>query len=175
MTKGLCPLLIIFLVSCSRIDLCIHQGGISKKPDKILIGYFEKRILEFDPYIEKNFRDALRFDLFKRGYRTELLSLPVTDKSEKGISAYNLSSQKISEFNLRHSSDLFIQGIISERSYGDAIETKTSTLVLLFLYNSEGKRIGEARYIASDTLASAETILRVSSTLVGRLDSVLSN
>ncbi len=173
MIKGLCPLLIIFLVSCSRIDLCIQHGSIPKKPDRILIGYFEKRILEFDPFIEKNFRDALRFDLFKRGYRVELLS-PVIDGSKKGIGPYNLSSQMISEYNRRHSSDLFIQGIISERSYGDAMETETSTLVLLLMYNSEGIRIGEARYITSNTLASAETILRVSSSLVGRLDSELS-
>ena len=174
MTKVLFPLAVIFLVSCYKIDICIQKGSISKKPDKILIGFFEKRILEFDPFIEKNFREALRFDLFKRGYRVELLSLPVTDKSEKGISAYNLSSQRISEYNSRHSSDLFIQGVISERSYGDAMETETSTLVLLLLYNREGKRIGETRYIASDTLAKAETILKVSSSLVKKLDGVLS-
>jgi hypothetical protein len=173
MTKGLFPLVIIFLVSCYSIDICIQKEAISKKPDKILIGHFEKRILEFDPFIEKNFRDALRFDLFKRGYRVDLLS-PVTDESEKGVEAYNLSSQRISEYNRRHSSGLFIQGVISERSYGDAMETETSTLVLLLLYNSEGKKIGEARYIAPDTLASAETILKVSSTLVGKLNGVLS-
>jgi hypothetical protein len=173
MTKGLFPLLIIFLVSCYRIDICIQEEGIPQKPDKILIGYFEKRILDFDPFIEKNFREALRFDLFKHGYRVELLS-PATGESGKGVEMYNLSSQMIREYNRIHTSGFFIQGVISERSYGDAMETETSTLVLLLLYNREGKKIGEARYIRSDTLSNAETILKVSSTLVGRLDGVLS-
>ena len=174
MTKGLLPLVIIFLVSCPRIDLCIQKESISKKPNTILIGYFEQRTLGYEPFIEKNFRDALRFDLFKRGYRTELLSMPVTGESARGIEVYHLNSRMIGEYSRRHASDLFIQGVISERSYGDAIETRRSTLVLLLLYNSEGRRIGEVRYTASDTLASAETILRVSSTLVSRLDGVLS-
>lgn len=174
MTKGFLPLVIIFLVSCPRIDLCIQKGGMSKKPDKILIGYFEKRTLGFEPFIDKNFRDTLRFDLFKSGYMAELLPMPVTGELKNGIEVYHLNSRMISEYSRRHASDLFIQGVISENSYGNAIETETSTLVLLLLYNSEGRRIGEARYITTETLASAETILRVSSTLVSRLDGVLS-
>jgi hypothetical protein len=174
MTKEIFWIMIIFLLSCAKIDVCIKREGLSKKPENILIGYFEKRTLQFDPFIEKNFREALRFDLFKLGYKTELLAIPVRRDGKDALKAFPLGSQRISEFNHRHSSGLFIEGVISERSYGDAMESEMSTLVLLFLYNGDGIRIGEVRYIGSDTLARAETILKISSTLAGRLHGVLS-
>ena len=84
MMRELTPiLLIVLLVSCPRVDVFIKENKIPTKPDKILIGYFEKRNLSFDPFIAKNFRDALRFDLFKRGYKVQLLSLPITGEAVK--------------------------------------------------------------------------------------------
>jgi len=165
-------ILLSFLFACTHIDIFIQDGRLSTKPKRILIGSFEKRSLEFVPFISNNFRDALGFEFFKRGYRVDLLV--ITEDNTTGIGTFKLEKAQITELNLKHSSDLFIQGALSERSYVDSIETETSTLITLQLYNRNGDKIGEGRYISSETLSNAMTITNIASIIVDKLDSRLS-
>jgi len=162
-------ILLFLLLACTHIDIFIQDGTLSAKPKRILIGSFEKRNLEFAPFISKNFRDALVFEFFKRGYRADLLV--ITEGNNTDISTLKLQKSQIAELIRKNASDLFIQGVLSERSCGDSIETETSTLITLQLYNRNGDKIGQGRYLSSETLSSAVTMINIASTIVDKLDS----
>jgi hypothetical protein len=170
MTMPACILLSL-LLACTHIDIFIRDGTLSSKPKRILIGSFEKRNLLFYPFISESFRDALGYEFFKRGYRVDLLI--ITEDKKADISSFQLVKSQIAELNLKHSSDLFIQGALSERSCGYSIETETSTLITLQLYNRNGDKIGEGRYLSSETLSSGMTMINTASAIVDKLDSML--
>ncbi|MBN2041118.1 MAG: hypothetical protein JW864_13830 [Spirochaetes bacterium] len=165
-------LLFIIALSCASKDIYINKSDI-RNVKKILIADFEKRFMKYDPYIAENFRDAIRFEFIKLGFKVESLPLIAetseSDNDIKNSTEKNVTKKTAGKFINDSKSDLIIYGVISEKDYGDAIDTDISTSIVLHLYNKYGKKIGEARYICSDTLEDAMVIKKISSNLASMI------
>ncbi len=158
-------LFFMFLIftSCSTMDLYIKENALLNKPGKILIGYFEKRSIEYEPYIEMNFRDALRFQFFQLGYNSIVVKLDGKDNEKNDFGKRNLKGEEIKKIINSYSGDIYIQGAISERDVGDIADNKTSTSVIFLIYDKNGEKIGEALYLASETMVDASIQKEISS------------
>lgn len=153
------------LAGCSSYDVYFIDTKIKAKPKQILIGNFEKRNMDFDPFVEKNFKDSLRFELIKNHYSA---SITAPDKEQK---SNNIFGPAISQLLSENNSDIYIQGIISVNSYGDALSNKTSTLVTVSFYDTNGVLIGETRYYTGKSLSNSKEIKNISMKIVQEFDS----
>ncbi len=169
--KALLLLLPIMALSCfSSVDIHVKNNTYIPRPNKMLIGYFEKRNLSFNPFISKDFRDALQFEFFKRGFAIELLVMEKpSPQNEHPEEPTGLEAVEIKKYLGKQSADLFIQGTLSERTFGDALKTETSCFVLISLHTSDGEKVCEARYMTSDTLANSEIVVKIASTMAEKI------
>ena len=132
MRKFLLPVIITFsfALSCGSADLYLRKGIVTAKPGKILIGYFERRNLRYDPYVVQNFRDAMAFEFFKQGYDCKVL---------KGEDLNAADEEAIAALCKAASCDVYIRGAISEQEMGDLVDRKYSTALSFRLYSGGGK------------------------------------
>jgi hypothetical protein len=155
------------------VDITVKDSAKGSNPRSILIGFFENRVLDYNPFIAKNFRDSLNYEFFTRGYGVQLADF--TEAGKESAPPQLLQENRIPEFMQKNSADVFIQGSIFEARYGDAIEDQTSTSITLNIYNKNGERVGTARCITSKTLTSAENLRSIAGTLVSSVHSKLSH
>lgn len=177
-------------IACSRFESHFRVQGIGARPNRILIGYFERRSLKFNPYVDKNFRDSLRFEFFKRGYQpsmlvieedepvqvintekpktgddasgvTEQISTTIVRKRAPRFAVQELGKEKVAEFCRKNNAELYLHGAISEIETGDFIDKKTSTFIEVLIFNASGDMIGEAHYRSSRALADAGTLTAI--------------
>ncbi len=168
MKTGISTFLLLFAFSsCSTMDLHIKESALSSKPGKILIGFFEKRNMKYEPFFEKNFRDSLRFQFFQLGYNAIVIKPDRSEGNKQG--KHDLSSEGIKKIMSRYGGDLFIQGAISEMEIGDIADNKTSTTVIFQIYNKSGEIAGEAQCITSDTIVDASVRNEVTKSFVEKL------
>ena len=157
-------LLTLILISCSTVEIHFNGSPGITRPCRVCIGHFEKRTFDFNPFIVSNFRDALRYEFFCRGYTVS--QVPDGPAPESGNAPWDLGQPAITEACSGNSADLFIQGSVFEAQIGDGIENETTTAVTIGLYNKSGKKIGEARAVTSDTLTDIRTVRAISAGLV---------
>ncbi len=160
------------LASCSTVDIAVRPVAKGCNPKTVLLGPFENRVMDFNPFTGKNFRDCLAHEFFARGY-----SVVPGPPPEAKMDASNAlpSENDIRELCLRHSADLYIRGSIFEARYGDAVEDRTSTAVTVDLFGKNGAMIGTARCFTSETLMNAGTACAMASRLVRSIHATLSN
>jgi len=194
-------LLALVCVSCANFEMHVKKERLNVRPNRILIGPFERRTLKYNPFVVKDFRDGLRYELFTRGYKAELLmegdtaAAPEPSRQQGGPEKPELKDKNAGQAADRgavkpappeyftadmiraacaaHSADLFIQGALSEEEIGEITDIRTSTLVTFQIYDKKGEMIGEARYATSDTLSDARTIKAVTGLFASRLNSRL--
>ncbi len=142
---------IVLLTGCASFDLNIRNNGTAVKITKILIGNFEFRNLSYDPYISAEYREALRYEFFKRGVNT--LIIPDAEDSPKGdsISASALAA--------KYSGDILIRGVITQRESGFLTDREISSSVNMLIYAADGQQIGES-FFYTDEPASDEAVKR---------------
>lgn len=136
-------------LSCVGAEIIVKDELARSAPKTILIGEMENRVLDFNPFVVKNFSDALAFEFFSRGYTVKRVA--------SGKNPFDLLSS--------HSADLLLTGSIFEARYGDAIEDRTSTAVQLVLYAKSGAAAGSCRIITDETLTDVQTVRRLASKL----------
>jgi hypothetical protein len=139
-------LLVACHISCATVDISVKDDIRASAPKTVLLGDMENRVMDFNPFVVKNISDALVFEFFSRGY---------TVKRAPSL------GKEAAELISAHGADLFITGSIFEARYGDAIEDRTSTAVLLMMYNKSGAPSGSCRIVTDETLADADVVRRV--------------
>jgi len=160
-------LLSLVLLSCSTVEIHFNGSPGINRPCRVCIAHFEKRTFDFNPFVVSNFRDALRYEFFRRGYT--VTQLPTGSGTGRGDASWDLGSQAVMEACSGNSAELFIQGSVFEAQIGDGIENETTTAVTIGLYNKSGKKIGEARAVTSETLTDIRTVRALSAGLVDKI------
>ncbi len=166
-------LLAIFIASCAHVNISVRDEARGSAPRSVLIGRFENRVLDYNPFVVGNFRDSLACEFFARGYTVRHLPPPDSGKDQSPGLLADITA--IRELALKQDADLVIQGTVFEARYGDAVEDRTSTAITLTLYNKTGALVGTARFIAADTLADAGAVRALSGKMVQAIHSKLSN
>ena len=184
--------IMIQLLSCSSFEIQFRPQMMKSRPKKILIGTFENRTPQYNPFIVKDFRDSLRFEFFKLGYDAELSAMEGSkitgsDTCEgKKVVSSNTKEPQNSETNPiaasknaiqlcceKYSSDLLITGSISILETDELTDSKASTLILASIYNNSGELVGEAHYIGSDQMEDAKSIKNISKRFADNIHSKL--
>ncbi len=142
--------IILGVSACADFELHVKKEGQSIKPSVILIGPFETRNMNYDPYVSEEFKDALKFEFFRRGYNAVLIS-----KSDPLTSTGTDWAAKTSKDN---AGDILIKGVISQRESGFLADREIETLVSFTIYSSNGAIIGEGFY--HDSRSAGEESLR---------------
>ncbi len=142
-----CLMFLALSISCAGAEITVKDELLRSAPKTILIGEMENRVLDFNPFVVKNFIDALAFEFFVRGYDVKQTPL----------------SKNIEELVSSQSADLFITGSIFEARYGDAIEDQTSTAVQLVLHTKKNMSAGSCRIITDETLSDVRVVRRLAS------------
>jgi hypothetical protein len=138
-------------VGCADFDLHLKDETRGFKPAVILISQFEIRNMNYDPYVAEEFRDALKYSFFRRGYNS--VSLKNTDLS--GLT----ESEWAAKTCLDSRGDILITGVISQRESGFLADRKTDTLITFTIYGKTGAVAGKGFYHV-DQSAGDETVRR---------------
>lgn len=184
--------MLILLLSCSGLEIQFQPKAMNKRPQKILIGAFENRILEYKPFIIKDFRDALKFEFLKLGYNAELLvfdeskiadniacadkKMDVSDNKEFPNSRTNdfaTQKEKIKLCCEKYTADMFIKGSISVIENETLVDSKASTLISVLIYNRYGEQIGEAHYTGEGRMGDAKSFKNIAGIFAGKINSKL--
>ncbi|HOP63469.1 MAG TPA: hypothetical protein PK358_07965 [Spirochaetota bacterium] len=152
MGKKITALLALLLFTgCAEFDLHIRKGAAPVKASKILIGNFEFRNMSFDPYVAPEFREALKFEFFKRGFDAELIP--------EGEELSTTGNGKLKALAEKYSGDIIICGVISQRETGFLTDREIRSSVSFLVFSGAGEQIGEGYYYA-DVAASDEYVRR---------------
>jgi hypothetical protein len=185
--------IIMLLISCSSIEIQFQPNAMHNKPKRILIGAFENRMPEYkqyNPFINTNFRDSLKFEFVRLGYDAELLTIDesknadnltcsdkkTSDTNELQKNKINLGTGFKEPIKLcceKFHSDMFIRGVISILETGELSDTKVSTFVSILMYNKDGEQIGEAHYNGSGQMGDANFIKTISKDFAEKINSTL--
>ncbi|PKL18180.1 MAG: hypothetical protein CVV49_07225 [Spirochaetae bacterium HGW-Spirochaetae-5] len=138
-------------VGCADFDLHVKEETRGLKPAVILIGHFEIRNMNYDPYVSEEFRDALKYAFFRRGYNS--VSLKNTDLSD--LTETECAAKTCADNN----GDILVTGVISQRESGFLADRKTNTLITFTIYNKTGTVAGKGFYHV-DQSAGDETVRR---------------
>jgi hypothetical protein len=153
----------ILFSSCVTIDITVRDDARGSAPKNVLLGNLENRVLDYNPFIVKNFRDSLAYEFFTRGYT--IRHLPPPDQGKEQSPHIQMDGAALQEMARKQDADLVIQGTIFEARYGDAVEDRTSTAITLNFYNKNGALVGTARCLTTDTLTDADTVRALSAKL----------
>ena len=146
--------ILLLITGCAEFDLYIKKGKTPAKVSKVLIGSFEFRNMAYDPYVSNEYREALKFEFFKREVDAVLIS-------ENGDSSQELT-EKIPGIAAKYKGDIFIRGIITQRETGFLTDREIHSSVNFIIYSSEGKQIGESYYYTVEPAAD-ESVKRAAS------------
>lgn len=148
---------IIFLIAalvmtgCADFELQVKKGALRARPSTVIIGSFELRSMNYDPYVAQGFREALRFEFFKRG-------IPAVLADRQDEEPAN-DSQKITGMMGKHSADVFIRGVICQRESGFLTDLEVNSSISFVVYGKDGTVLGEGYYYTDDR-AGSETVKR---------------
>ena len=159
------------LPACASVEM--HTG---KRPAKgtvktVLLGNFEQRTLAYDPYVAANFRDALAFELFQRGYAVviprEKALKKLSPADDQGVASVKEESFKSETAHPRF--DLRVDGVLWESRWGDTLKTRTGAVVTVAMSLPDGTKIAEARYVTADPLSDPSSVRKITRGLAGKI------
>lgn len=151
--RRLIILQVVFLClpGCSEFELFLRDDLLKSRPAVVLIGRFESRNMNYDPFISDEFREALRFEFFKRGYNAILVG-----QRESGTSTGSIS---IPDIFSATPGDILVSGGINQRETGSLTDRRVSSTVTFVMHVRTGTVIGEGYYF-SDKPAGDESFRR---------------
>jgi hypothetical protein len=163
-TAALLLLVAAGFLSCAHFDFTMRQMALSKLPQKILVGHFERRQVSFNPYLVQNFRDAVTYELFRLGYAAEQYRVDGDARVPKILEA-----DRIREACTARGADLFIQGAVSEQETGEFTDVTVYTLVIFTVHDGTGAKLGEGYLSGRDRLADVSVMRDVARRFVREL------
>ena len=126
------------VTGCADFDLHIKDEARGVKPSVILLGRFDTRNMNYDPYVAEEFRDAVKFEFFKNGYNC--VSLKNSDDVIPN------ESEWASKVCAENKGDLLVTGVISQRESAFLADRETDTLITFTIYNKTGVVTGKGFY-----------------------------
>ena len=159
-------MMIMLTTGCAEFDAYVKKDPLSHGIVKVVIGNFEYRSMNYDPYSVPAFRDALRFEFFKKGINADLIrSQDDTSDSDNQCIAAAIS---------RMSGDILIKGVISQREAGFLTDRVISSSISFLIYNKKGDIIGQGVYSddesAGDDSFKHSAALKISSLVITKLN-----
>jgi len=134
----------IFCSGCSTFDMHVKNRKAATTPSLILIDTFEVRDMNYDPHAAREFSEAIRFELFKKGYLSRIISSGSGDERRE-------MPERVKLFCGEHKGDIFITGVISRRESGFLTDRKISTGITFLIYSSSGALLGEGYFSEADS------------------------
>ena len=134
----------IFHTGCSSFDMHVKSRKSMAAPTLVLIDIFELRDMNYDPHAAREFSEAIRFELFKKGYSSRIISSRSDDEKRDMPERAKLLCGE-------HKGEIFITGVISRRETGFLTDRKISTGITFLIYNSSGVLIGEGYFSETDS------------------------
>jgi hypothetical protein len=129
---------ILSSAGCADFDLHVKDEARGLKPVVILIGQFEIRNMNYDPYVAEEFKDALKYSFFRNGYNSCLLkNANISDLNETEWAAKTC---------LDNRGDILVTGVISQRESGFLADRKNDTLITFTIYFKTGAVAGRGFY-----------------------------
>lgn len=144
-------MILLLMTGCGSFEFYIKKNSVIVKIPKILIGDFELRNMIYDPYVAAEYREALKYEFFKRGINICLL--PENEDSFKN------DTDKTSAIAVKYAGDILIRGIICQRESGFLTSRKVNSSITFMVYSGNGKQIGEGFFYIEDP-ASDESVKR---------------
>jgi len=133
-------LIISASAGCADFEMHVKKEARGIKPAVILIGPFENRNMNYDPYVSEELRDSLKFEFFRKGYN----AIPVLKNESVSLSESAWAVKSCSE----NSGDILIRGVISQRESGFLAEREVETVITFRIYGRSGSVLGEGIYHA---------------------------
>jgi hypothetical protein len=155
----------ILFTHCSSVDYFVRSGPMPKKPNRIIIGVFEKRSLVIDGNVEKSIREALRFELRKKGYEAYMLGAEAQRPA--------LKPEEIMKITADQKAELLLQGTISIDNGGDPLSSDNDSMIAVTVYDASGMVVCEIRHYCDQDIALTRVHRDAVSTIVSRLDAQL--
>ena len=149
------------ICGCADFELCVKKELKTIKPRVVLVGPFEIRNMNFDPYASEEFRDALKFEFFRSGYNT--ICVPKIEQND------NYSSVWAEKICTVYSGDILIRGVISQRETGFLAERENATRISFTVYNRSGEVIGEGFYYDNESAGDESFRRRAAERFVSEL------
>jgi hypothetical protein len=145
-----CLAVLLFASGCAGFDLHVKEEAHGTGPAVILLGNFEVRNMNYDPFVAEEFRDALKYEFFRKGYR----AVPLNTK----VSSSAADAQWAGKTCAENGGDILIRGFISQRETGFLTDRETKTLISFTVFRKDGEVIAEGFY--NDNRAAGEDSLR---------------
>jgi len=143
--------ILISVTGCADFELYVKKEAQGVKPGIIIIGQFDIRNMNYDPYVPEEFKDALKMEFFKRGYNSISIQ-----KCETSVLNEAESAAKLCRDN---GGDLFIKGVISQRESGFLADRQVETLISFTIFGRNGSIIGEGFFHDNES-AGSESLRR---------------
>lgn len=140
-------------LSCHSMEVIVPAKDTVRRFGKITVGRIEHRSTGYNPHTADILRDALRFEFFRLGYAVE--NTPAEKKAEPPAQQAGTAGTGSREIN---QSGIILTGTVFEISYGDALQSYSSSHVRISISDDNGVVIGEARYTTPDTLSDTDVI-----------------
>lgn len=142
---------VMICTGCTHMELFI-KDSISSNPSRILIGGFDARDMAYDPFIAEEFRESLRFSLFRRGCDVTLWQRGEQDKKN-----YDTQADAAALCSAANS-DILITGVVSRKECGSFADRKVYYSVSFVIRDKSGTVSGEGNY--SDSNVDAPVFIR---------------
>jgi hypothetical protein len=129
---------------CSTFDMHVKNRKSMTAPSLVLIDTFELRDMNYDPHAAREFSEAIRFELFRKGYLSRIISPSKEDEKRDMPERARLLCGE-------YKGDIFVTGVISRRESGFLTDRKISTGITFLIYNSSGVLLGEGYFSEADS------------------------
>ncbi len=154
-----------FVMACHSMEVIVPAKDTARRSATITIGRIEHRTTGYNPYTADLLRDALRFEFFRLGYAVDLT--PAEKKGTPPVQQPGTDKGDGPEIRSAVRESIMLTGTVFETSYGDALQSNSSSHIRLSISGSGGAVIGEARYTLPDALSDAEVISGIARRLAG--------
>ncbi len=130
--------IMIFATGCADFRIHVKDNTVKATPKVVLVGPFDIRNLDYDPYISDEFSDALRLELFSRGFNPVQVRRVAFEQGVDPVSVAKLCAD--------NNGDILIRGVISQRESGFLADRETATLISFTVHDKGGNVIAEGFY-----------------------------
>ena len=155
---------VLLVCHCSSTDLFVRDAKIQKKPHRIAIGVFERRSLSIDSAVEKSIREAVRFELLKKGYDAFIIT---TDGSRSAS-----KPEEIMKITGENKAEILLQGEIALNT-SDALSSDNESMLSITLHDASGLILCALRYYTDKDITLVHVIREGTSTIIDQLDTRL--
>lgn len=168
---------LVFVLNCSSVTITsYYDKNTYREPVKeVALGFIEVRNLDLNTFVRKNLYDSIKFELEKSRFKVnDPDTMAAARKASNIENEEMLSGAEIFRVSKTGSFDLYVQGYVQENKVGDALSEEVHSVIVLFLFSRDGKKVGEIRHFSKrKTLVSAENLQEMAQGIVQEFKKVV--